>query len=175
METPEEEIRNVAPEGLINVGVGEDLAINDLATLIQEVVGHEGPIEHDRSKPDGTPRKLVDTSRMEASSAGRPRRRCARASSRRMTGTAPTRRSSLRLEQRVDLVRRSCHKLWKGRCLLKTTYRDRIVIDPEVHFGKPCVAETRIPVEDVLDLLVQEGIPFPEIASRYYPDLDIET
>ena len=51
-------------------------------------------------------------------------------------------------------------------------YRDRIVIDPEVHFGKPCVVGTRIPVEDVLEL-VQEGIPFPEIASRYYPDLDI--
>ena len=66
LEQPEEKIRNVAPEGLLNVGVGEDLSINDLAALIQDVVGHEGPIEHDRTKPDGTPRKLVDTSRMEA-------------------------------------------------------------------------------------------------------------
>ncbi len=65
LETPEDEIREVAPEGMLNVGVGEDLSINDLMALIQEVVGHDGPIEHDRSKPDGTPRKLVDTSRME--------------------------------------------------------------------------------------------------------------
>jgi GDP-L-fucose synthase len=66
LEQPEEAIREVAPDGLLNVGVGEDLSINDLAALIQDVVGHEGPVEHDRSKPDGTPRKLVDTTRMEA-------------------------------------------------------------------------------------------------------------
>ena len=66
LETPEEQIREVAPDGMLNVGVGEDLSINELMGLIQEVVGHRGPVEHDRSKPDGTPRKLVDTSRMEA-------------------------------------------------------------------------------------------------------------
>ncbi|PQJ36397.1 GDP-fucose synthetase [Salinibacter sp. 10B] len=66
LETPEEAIREVAPEGMLNVGVGEDLSINDLMALIQEVVGHDGPIEHDPSKPDGTPRKLVDTSRLDA-------------------------------------------------------------------------------------------------------------
>ncbi|MCS3642366.1 GDP-L-fucose synthase family protein [Salinibacter ruber] len=66
LETPEEEIREVAADGMLNVGVGEDLSINELMALIQEVVGHEGPIERDRSKPDGTPRKLVDTSRMDA-------------------------------------------------------------------------------------------------------------
>lgn len=66
LETPEDEIREVAPDGMLNVGVGEDLPVNDLMTLIQDVVGHGGPVEHDRSKPDGTPRKLVDTSRMEA-------------------------------------------------------------------------------------------------------------
>lgn len=49
-------------------------------------------------------------------------------------------------------------------------YRSRIVIDPQVHFGKPCVAGTRIPVENVLEL-VQEGIPFEEIREQYYPDL----
>ena len=65
LETPEEELREVAPEGMLNVGVGEDLSINDLMALIQEVVGHDGPVEHDRSKPDGTPRKLVDTSRLD--------------------------------------------------------------------------------------------------------------
>ena len=66
LETPEEEIRDVAPDGMLNVGVGEDLSINDLMALIQDVVGHDGPIEHDPSKPDGTPRKLVDTSRLDA-------------------------------------------------------------------------------------------------------------
>ena len=65
LETPEEELREVAPDGMLNVGVGKDLSINDLMALIQDVVGHEGPVEHDESKPDGTPRKLVDTSRMD--------------------------------------------------------------------------------------------------------------
>ena len=55
----------------------------------------------------------------------------------------------------------------------KRSYRERIVIDSRVHFGKPCVAGTRIPVEDVLEL-IQENIPFDEIIERYYPDLDIE-
>lgn len=64
LEQPEEEIREVAPDGILNVGVGEDLSINALAERIQEVVGHDGAIEHDRSKPDGTPRKLLDVSRM---------------------------------------------------------------------------------------------------------------
>jgi len=49
----------------------------------------------------------------------------------------------------------------------------RIVIDPKVHFGKPCIAGTRIPVEDVLEL-IQENIPFTEIIGKYYPDLEIE-
>jgi GDP-L-fucose synthase len=66
LEQPEEQIRDVAPEGMLNVGVGTDLSINDLMALIQDVVGHDGPIEHDESKPDGTPRKLVDTSRLDA-------------------------------------------------------------------------------------------------------------
>ena len=66
LEQPEEQIRDVAPEGMLTVGVGTDLSINDLMALIQDVVGHDGPIEHDESKPDGTPRKLVDTSRLDA-------------------------------------------------------------------------------------------------------------
>lgn len=49
----------------------------------------------------------------------------------------------------------------------------RIVIDPQVHFGKPCVRGTRIPVEAVLEL-VQEGIPFAQIVENYYPDLTVE-
>ena len=66
LETPEDDIRDVAPDGMLNVGVGEDLSTGALMALIQDVTGHDGPIEHDRSKPDGTPRKLVDTSRMDA-------------------------------------------------------------------------------------------------------------
>jgi len=66
LEQPEDTLREEAPEGMLNVGVGEDLSINDLMALIQEVVGHDGPVEHDTSKPDGTPRKLVDTGRLDA-------------------------------------------------------------------------------------------------------------
>jgi len=66
LEQPEEDLRETAPDGMLNVGVGEDLSVNDLMALIQEVVGHDGRVEHDHSKPDGTPRKLVDTSRLDA-------------------------------------------------------------------------------------------------------------
>jgi GDP-L-fucose synthase len=48
----------------INVGVGEDISIRDLATLIQEIVGFSGSIDWDSSKPDGTPRKLLDVSKI---------------------------------------------------------------------------------------------------------------
>jgi GDP-L-fucose synthase len=51
---------------MINVGCGEDLSIRDLATLVQRVVGHEGPMVWDASLPDGTPRKLMDVSRLRA-------------------------------------------------------------------------------------------------------------
>ena len=50
---------------------------------------------------------------------------------------------------------------------------ERITIDPNVHFGKPCVTGTRIPVQSVLEL-VSEGIPFEEIIQDYYPDLQLE-
>jgi len=50
----------------INVGTGEDIALNELAWLIAEVVGYKGTVEFDRSKPDGTPRKLTDISRLKA-------------------------------------------------------------------------------------------------------------
>jgi GDP-L-fucose synthase len=50
----------------INVGVGEDISIQELAGLIQQVVGFQGSIEWDSSKPDGTPRKLLDVSRIKA-------------------------------------------------------------------------------------------------------------
>lgn len=52
------------PESLYNVGSGSDLSIKELATIIQRVVGHHGEIRWDTSKPDGTPRKLMDVSKM---------------------------------------------------------------------------------------------------------------
>ena len=54
------------PDGLVNVGSGQDLTIRELAVLVQRVVGHRAPIEWDASKPDGTPRKLMDVSRLRA-------------------------------------------------------------------------------------------------------------
>jgi GDP-L-fucose synthase len=52
-------------EGLFNVGVGEDLSIRELAECICKVVGFEGELVFDASKPDGTPRKLLDVSRLK--------------------------------------------------------------------------------------------------------------
>jgi GDP-L-fucose synthase len=49
-------------DGHVNVGVGEDVSITELATICARVVGYEGRFEHDTSKPDGTPRKLLDVS-----------------------------------------------------------------------------------------------------------------
>jgi GDP-L-fucose synthase len=54
-----------APEP-INVGTGEDLTIRELATLIQEIVGFEGQLVWDSSKPDGTPRKQLDTRKINS-------------------------------------------------------------------------------------------------------------
>jgi GDP-L-fucose synthase len=50
----------------INIGSGEDITITELARLVAQVVGYSGAIVYDRSKPDGTPRKLLDTSRIKA-------------------------------------------------------------------------------------------------------------
>ncbi|MBN1460299.1 MAG: GDP-L-fucose synthase [Armatimonadetes bacterium] len=52
------------PDGLLNVGVGEDRTIAELAVLVAEVVGYEGQIKWDNTKPDGTPQKLMDVSRI---------------------------------------------------------------------------------------------------------------
>ena len=51
---------------LLNVGVGEDLTIAELAALVARVVGYSGSIAYDASKPDGTPRKLLDVSRLHS-------------------------------------------------------------------------------------------------------------
>jgi GDP-L-fucose synthase len=55
-------LQHRAPPDLINVGVGRDISIRELAELIQEVVGYRGRLRFDSSKPDGTPRKLLDVS-----------------------------------------------------------------------------------------------------------------
>ena len=58
-------LQETLPEALYNVGSGVDLSIKDLAQTVQEIVGHHGAIQWDSSKPDGTPRKLMDNSRMK--------------------------------------------------------------------------------------------------------------
>jgi len=50
----------------INVGFGDDITITELAQTVSQVVGYQGEITFDRSKPDGTPRKLMDSSRLSA-------------------------------------------------------------------------------------------------------------
>ncbi len=57
-------LENVLPDYLYNVGTGIDLTIKDLAESIQKIVGHQGEIIWDDTKPDGTPRKLMDISKM---------------------------------------------------------------------------------------------------------------
>ena len=59
-------LENTLEEHLYNVGTGFDLTIEDLALLIQSTIGHKGEIVWDTNKPDGTPRKLMDNSKLEA-------------------------------------------------------------------------------------------------------------
>jgi len=53
--------------GFVNIGTGEDITILDLANLIKQIVGYNGNIEYDTSKPDGTPRKLLDVTKLKNS------------------------------------------------------------------------------------------------------------
>jgi GDP-L-fucose synthase len=57
-------MQNYNQEGLINIGTGEDISIKDLAYMIKRIIGFEGEILFDTSKPDGTPRKLMDVSKL---------------------------------------------------------------------------------------------------------------
>ena len=57
---------NYSDEIHVNMGTGKDLSIGELAQIVKEVVGYEGKIVNDLTKPDGTPRKLLDVSRLEA-------------------------------------------------------------------------------------------------------------
>jgi GDP-L-fucose synthase len=59
-------MQNYNEKQFINVGTGEDLTISDLAALVARVVGFEGKITYDPTKPDGTPRKLMDISRLKS-------------------------------------------------------------------------------------------------------------
>ena len=59
-------MKNYNEEGLINIGVGEDLSIKELAEMIKEIVGYKGRIVFDTSKPDGTPRKLMDIAKLSS-------------------------------------------------------------------------------------------------------------
>jgi len=57
-------LENYDDEEIVNIGVGEDLSIAELAGIVSEIVGFEGEVVYDASKPDGTPRKLVDVSKI---------------------------------------------------------------------------------------------------------------
>jgi GDP-L-fucose synthase len=57
-------MQNYSEPNLINIGTGHDLSIRDLALLVKKTIGYEGEIDFDTSKPDGTPRKLMDVSKL---------------------------------------------------------------------------------------------------------------
>lgn len=62
---PADRLYATASDGMLNVGVGEDISITELAEIIRDVVGSESAIRYDATRPDGTPRKLMDVSRMK--------------------------------------------------------------------------------------------------------------
>lgn len=59
-------MENYDEKGLVNIGIGEDISIADLAKLICGIVGYEGQLKFDHTKPDGTPRKLMDVSKLHS-------------------------------------------------------------------------------------------------------------
>lgn len=59
-------MENYDEPGLVNIGTGEDLSIKELAELVKQTVGYDGEIDFDTSKPDGTPRKLMDVSKLHS-------------------------------------------------------------------------------------------------------------
>ena len=58
-------MQNYSKEGLVNIGTGTDVSILELAQLIKKTVGYQGEIEHDLTKPDGTPRKLMTIEKLK--------------------------------------------------------------------------------------------------------------
>lgn len=59
-------MQNFDEEGLVNIGTGEEITIKDLALLVKKITGYAGAIDFDASKPDGTPRKLMDVSKLHS-------------------------------------------------------------------------------------------------------------
>lgn len=59
-------MKTYSGEGHVNVGTGDDISIANLTRLVMEVLDYQGPVTHDLGKPDGTPRKLMDVSRLAA-------------------------------------------------------------------------------------------------------------
>lgn len=59
-------LSNYDEEGIVNIGVGDDVSIAELADIVRDVVGYEGGVVYDATKPDGTPRKLVDIGRISS-------------------------------------------------------------------------------------------------------------
>jgi GDP-L-fucose synthase len=59
-------MQNYNEPGLVNIGVGDDISIKDLALLVKKITGYEGELKFDTSKPDGTPRKLMDVSKLHS-------------------------------------------------------------------------------------------------------------
>ena len=59
-------MQNYDEPGFVNIGTGKDISIKELAQLIKGIVGYEGSLQFDTSKPDGTPRKLMDVGKLEA-------------------------------------------------------------------------------------------------------------
>jgi GDP-L-fucose synthase len=57
-------IKNYSEQQFVNIGSGEELSISQLAFLIKDIVGFNGNIVFDTTKPDGTPRKLMDSSKL---------------------------------------------------------------------------------------------------------------
>jgi len=59
-------MQNYNEPGFINIGVGEDIEIKKLAELVKRIIGYSGEIKHDLDKPDGTPRKLLDITKLQS-------------------------------------------------------------------------------------------------------------
>ena len=59
-------MQNYDEEGLVNIGTGEDISIKNLALFVKKIVGYKGEINFDTTKPDGTPRKLMDVTKLHS-------------------------------------------------------------------------------------------------------------
>ena len=59
-----EEMGKISPDYFVNIGTGKDITIKELAKMVKEIIGYKGAIIHDTTKPDGTPRKLLNVTRL---------------------------------------------------------------------------------------------------------------